>query len=43
MSPNENEFMQEIEVINYFPSMSQEKIALINNRLPLKDRSSQRD
>ena len=40
---NENELMQKTEVINYFFSMSQEKIALINNRPLLKDRSNPKD
>ena len=40
---NENELMQKTEVINYFFSMNQEKIALINNRPPLKDRSNPKD
>ena len=40
---NENELMQKTEVINYLFSMSQEKIALINNRPPLKDRSNPKD
>ena len=35
--------MQKTEVINYFFSMNQEKIALINNRPPLKDRSNPKD
>ena len=40
---NENELMQKTEVINYFFIMNQEKIALINNRLSLKDRSNPKD